>query len=79
MERKNRAPKKSIKVFVTYCWFPEAHQEKVCDFVDRLRENNFAAEQDLDILERENNLQKMMTSKNDDYWLRIRQSSCCII
>lgn len=51
----------SKKIFVTYCWTPEAHQKKVFKFVDDLRRNGFDAEQDFDIMQRENNLQKMMT------------------
>jgi len=50
-----------VKVFVTYCWSPEAHQLEVFKFVDRLRADGFYAEQDLDIMGRENNIQKMMT------------------
>jgi len=50
-----------VKVFVTYCWSPEAHQQKVFKLVDRLRADGFFAEQDLDIMGRENNIQKMMT------------------
>jgi len=55
-----RLSKKSIKVFVTYCWLPKDHQQQVLNFVDRLRADGFDAEQDLDIMQRENNLQKMM-------------------
>ena len=50
-----------VKVFVTYCWSPEAHQQKVFWFVDRLRADGFYAEQDMDIMARVNNIQKMMT------------------
>jgi len=57
----NSTHKNDITVFVTYCWSPETHQRQVFDFVDQLRINGFSAEQDMDILQRENNLQKMMT------------------
>jgi len=50
-----------IRVFVTYCWTPKPHQQNVFKFVDNLRSKGFDAVQDFDIMQSENNLQKMMT------------------
>lgn len=54
MERKEKT------VFVTYCWTPKENQDKVFKLVDTLREKNLDAEQDVDIMQRERNVQKVM-------------------
>lgn len=47
-------------MFVTYCWTPKENQDKVFELVDKLRENNLLAKQDVDIMQREKNIQKVM-------------------
>lgn len=52
--------KEKRTVFVTYCWTPKENQDKVLRLVDNLREKNLFAEQDVDIMQRERNIQKVM-------------------
>ena len=52
--------KEKRTVFVTYCWTPKENQDKVFVLVDKLRAKNLLAEQDVDIMQRERNIQKVM-------------------
>lgn len=52
--------KEKKTVFVTYCWTPKENQDKVFVLVDNLRARNLFAEQDVDIMQRERNIQKVM-------------------
>ncbi len=53
--------KEKRTVFVTYCWTPKENQDKVFGLADKLRAKKLMAEQDVDIMQRERNIQKVMS------------------
>ncbi|HSH67446.1 MAG TPA: SEFIR domain-containing protein [Bacteroidia bacterium] len=49
----NKTKRKSISVFVSYCWESETYKEKVISFINFLREKGFAADMDVKFMQEE--------------------------
>lgn len=52
----NKSKKKTISVFVSYCWENEAYKEKVISFINYLRETGFGADMDIKFMQEESSV-----------------------
>ncbi|MFW5983331.1 MAG: SEFIR domain-containing protein [bacterium] len=52
----NNSKKKSITVFVSYCWESEEYKGKVISFINFLREKGFAADMDIKFMQEESSI-----------------------